>query len=189
MPLTGDYDGVRRLRTDVAKLATGADLLRGIDREVKGLLRQEFASGSGPYGAWRPTVRGRQALQSKKLPQAFTSEIGPTGLRYSAKSKRDLLTAHQEGHEFPARSVAANKQFLTFNRGGKLIKSSRALNKKGEVKRGVYQRFAKAHTAGARVLPQRQVVPEGDELPPPWENAVTRGAEAGVQRWYDRASK
>jgi len=188
MALTGDFDGLRRLRADMGKLATGTDLLRGIDREVKGLLKEEFASGKGPYGSWRPTVRGRQALQSKKLPQAFKSEIGPTGLRYSAKSKRDLLTAHQEGHEFPARKRAANQQFLTF-KNGKLIKNSRALNKKGEVKRGVQQTFAKAHTVGKRVLPQRQIVPEGDTLPPPWENAVTRGAERGMQRWYERAAK
>jgi hypothetical protein len=189
MPLTGDFDGVRKLRADVKKLTTGADLLRGIDREVKGLLKEEFATGQGPYGAWQNTVRGRQALQSRKLPQAFTSELQPNGLRYMAKSKRDLLTAHQEGYKFPARQRAANQQFLTFNKGGKLIKNSRALNKKGETKRGVYQRFAKAHTVGARVLPQRQIVPEGDELPPAWKSAVTRGAEAGVQRWYDRTSK
>jgi len=123
------------------------------------------------------------------LPQAFASTIGPSGLRYSAKSKRDLLEAHQEGHEFPARQRAANQQFLTFDKRGLLIKTSRALNKKGEVKRGVHQTFAKAHTVGARVLPQRQIVPEGSDLPPPWENAVERGAARGMQRWYERAVK
>lgn len=189
MPLNGDIVGVRALRADMVRLARGTDLLRGIDREVKGLLKEEFATGEGPYGPWQNTVRGRQALQSRKLPQAFKSEIGPSGLRYSAKSKRDLLTAHQEGHEFPARQRAANQQYLTFNSKGKLIKNSRALNKKGELKRGVHQTFAKAHTVGARVLPQRQIVPDGSDLPPPWEQAIERGAEGGVMRWYARAVK
>lgn len=189
MPLRGDAAGVRRLRGSFEKLARGELLLRGIDREVNGLLKEEFATGQGPYGPWVNTVRGRQALQSRKLAQAFRSEIGPTGLRYSAKTKRDLLTAHQEGHEFPERQRAANQQYLTFNSKGKLIKNSRALNKKGELKRGVHQTFAKAHTVGARVLPQRQIVPEGSDIPPPWENAIERGAEVGMMRWYDQAVK
>lgn len=189
MPMTGDVAGVRRLRADMAQLARGTDLLRGIDREVKGLLKEEFEKGEGPYGPWQDTVRGKQALQSRKLPTAFRSTIGTTGLRYSAKSKRDLLAAHQEGHIFPARKREANQQFLTFNKKGKLIKNSRALNKKGEVKSGVHQTFAKAHIVGERELPQRQIVPEGSDLPPPWEQAVERGAEGGMMRWYSRAVK
>src|SRR5512147_2482998 len=189
MPLEGDAGRIRKLRADIGQLARGTVLLRGIDREVKGQLKQEFATGAGPYGPWKNTVRGKQALQSKKLPQAFKSEIGPTGLRYSAKSKRDLLTAHQEGHEFPERQVAANKQFLTFNSKGRRIKDSRALNKRGEVKRGVYQIFARAHQVGKRVLPERKIVPEGTDVPPPWENAIERGATVAMQRWYERAEK
>lgn len=189
MPLTGDVEGLRELRRDFTQLARGTDLLRGIDREVKGLLKTEFSSGQGPYGPWQATVRGRQALQSKKLPQAFASTIGPNGLRYTAKSKRDLLEAHQEGHEFPARKRAENQQYLTFDKRGRLIKNSRALNKKGEIKRGVHQTFARAHTVGARILPQRQIVPQDGDIPPAWEEAIDRGAERGMQRWYERAVK
>jgi len=65
MPLSGDVSGLRALRSDMAKLATGNDLLRGIDYEINGLLKEEFSKGQGPYGPWQNTVRGRQALQSK----------------------------------------------------------------------------------------------------------------------------
>lgn len=189
MPLTGDTAGLRRLQSSVQNLARGTDILRGIDREIKGLLKAEFATGQGPYGSWQVTARGRQALESRKLPQAFTSEITASGLRFVGKTKRDFLTAHQEGHEFPARQRAANQQFLTFDKRGRLIKNSRALNKKGQVKRGVHQTFAKAHTVGARILPQRQIVPDGSDVPPSWEQALERGATNGVQRWYERAVK
>lgn len=180
---------LRQLRSDLGQLARGTLILRGIDRAVKVLLKEEFATGEGPYGKWQPTVRGRQALESRKLATAFKSTIGPNGLRYSAKSKRDFLQAHQTGHEFPERQRAANQQFLTFNAKGRLTKNGRILNKKGEVKRGYYQIFARAHTVGMRVLPARPIIPEGAELPPKWEQTVERGATAAVEKWHERAER
>lgn len=187
MPIKEPVNEVRRLRSSLARLARGTPILQGIDYEVKKLLKQEFATGEGPYGPWQKTARGRQALQSKRLPTAFKSTIGPSGLRYVAKSRRDFLEAHQQGHIFPARHREANKQFLTFNKFGRLIKNSKALNKKGKVRAGVFQTFARAHTVGKRVLPQRRIAPEGTDLPPSWEAALERGATYGMNRWYGRA--
>jgi hypothetical protein len=189
VPLEGDKRQLGALAQSMRDLATGAPIARELEREVKSLLKEEFAAGVGPYGDWQETKRGKQALLSRKLPQAFKSEFQPNGLRFSAKTSRDLLVGHQEGHTFPARQVAANKQFLTF-KNGKLVKLSRALNKRGEVRRGVHQTFAREHTVGERVLPARPIVPRDSEgMPSTWQNACTRGAERGMQRWFEQAVK
>jgi hypothetical protein len=189
MPLTGNEAGVRQLRRDVEQLGKGEILLAGARTEVKSLLREQFDQGIGPDGTpLQETVRHRPALISRKLPNAFGSRIDQGALRFTAKSTRDLLEAHQEGHVFKARKVAAQKQFLTFDRRGRMIKNSRALNKKGEVKRGVHQTFGRAHTVGERVLPARPIAP-GPALPARYEQAIERGVTAGVMRWHDKASR
>jgi hypothetical protein len=194
MPLTGDVAQLRSLGRSFRDLhtpntPTQTRLLTPVKQEIKSVLREEFSRSVDPSGAsWEETVRGRAALLSKKLPFAFEFGVRDGVVVGVGKSKRDLLDAHQEGHTFKARQVAAQKQFLTFDRNGRLVRKKRALNKKGLATRGTHQTFARAHTVGERVLPQRQIVPEGDTLPPLWEQAVERGLTSGMMDWHERAS-
>lgn len=165
-------------------------ILGGIRRAIlRGPLREEFRTGIGPDGPWKETVRGKQALESKTLAGAFKAELLAGAVRFEGAVRRNWLMAHQLGQRFSTRSVEANKQFLTFNKAGRLIKNSKALNKKGQVRRGVFQTFAKAHTVGARVLPPRPMIPTGAVLPPSWNAAATAGAEEGLQRWMAKVAK
>jgi len=193
MPLTGDFAKLKKLQRNMHDLSkTGgrsqAEVARGVGREVKGVIREQFASGSGPYGAWQQTVRGKPALLSKKLPNDYKATPVPGGV-VVMPSRAKWLIAHHEGHVFSARSVGAEQNFLTFNRAGRLIKASRALNKKtGAVRRGVFQIFAKAHNVGPRTLPARPIYPEG-AIPTKWAVAINAGAAQGMQRWYERSLK
>jgi len=165
-------------------------ILMGIRRAIlRGPLRQEFQTGVGPDGPWQPTVRGRQALLSRKLPGAFEGELLAGAVQFEGAVRRNWLLAHQLGARFKSRSVEANKQYLTFNRAGRLIKNSKALNKKGAVRRGVVQTFARAHSIGVRVLPARPMIPTGTILPPSWNAAAAAGAEDGLQRWMAKVAK
>lgn len=178
----------RDLRTP--NTPTQQRLLRPVMRELKGVLREEFTKGIDPSGTqWQQTVRGRAALVSRKLPYAFDLAVRDGVVVGVGKSKRDLLEAHQEGHTFQSRQVAAQQSFMTFDKNGKLIRNARALNKKGEARRGVFQRFAGAHTVGERVLPERQIIPnDGDQLPALWDRAVSDGITTGIEDWHTRNS-
>jgi hypothetical protein len=192
MGLTGDRAGIKRLGRSVQSLAHGeeqSNMLGAIRGEVRALLKDEFTRSVGADGsALQETVRGRPALVSKKLAGAFTSRIDRGSLRFVGKSKRDLLTAHQFGATFAERKVAALKQHLTFDKNGRLIKAKRALNKKGEARRGTHQTFARAHTVGQRVLPARPIVPE-DTLPERYETAIAKGVAGSLDRWGEKASR
>lgn len=194
MPLKADVTGMRRLRRSFEGIVdpegTGrVGLVSSIQGEVKGLLKEEFATGIGPDGSpWTETVRGRAALISKKLPGAFSSRIDRGIVRFTGKSTRDLLTAHQFGHTFAARKVGAQKNFLSFNAKGKLVAQRRIFKKDGTVRRGAYQRFAAAHEIRERVLVARQIYPEGT-MPLRWEEAIKRGLASGMQQWAERTEK
>jgi hypothetical protein len=165
-------------------------VLSGIRRAIlRGPLREEFQTGIGPKGPWQPTARGKQALQSKKLAGAFTAELLAGAVQFEGVVRRNWLEAHQFGHSFPARKTSAQQQFLTFNRKGRLIKNGKALNKKGEIKRGVHQTFAKPHIVKAHVLPARPMVPTGTTLPAAWEAAASAGASEGLERWAKRVTR
>jgi hypothetical protein len=190
MPLTGDFMNIRQFENSLRDLArTGGGSQREIGfqviKQVRGVLKEEFASGEGPESEWQRTVRGQKALISKKLPQDFFGVIIPGGVFIG--SRVPWLQAHQEGFTFPERQVAKETHYLTFNKKGRLIKKSRTLNKKGEVKRGVYQTFAKAHTVGGRELPARPIYPEG-AIPEKWAKAINEGAEIAMTKWYERAA-
>ncbi len=210
MPLTGDFAGLRKLQRSVESLATPEGEARvrmfaPVRSEVNALLNDEFARSVAPDGStWQPTVRGRPALVSKKLPYAFSSRLDRGVLRFVGKTKRDLLTAHQEGHTFAARRAPAGGASRTetrkgrngiaytrtirpgamyFNGKGKLVKASRfAKIKKGRVV------FARAHTVGQRVLPARKIAPEGS-LPQRWVDGIERGLVVGMGIWAMRAQK
>jgi hypothetical protein len=153
---------------------------------VREILREEFATGEGPYGKWQPTASGKPALISKKLPQAFTGEPAPGGAVFY--SRIPWLRAHHTGHVFAARTVGENKQFLSFSKQGKLVAERKIFNRKGEVKKGAYQRFARAHAIGKRVLPARPIYPNpGRALPEKWARAIGKGAEEILRVWASKA--
>lgn len=183
--------GLRRLRAGFVRIGSGDLFLRAINRATKGLLKEEFATGVGPNGPWDPTKRGKQALQSRKLPQAFKSNVARGELSFVARTTRDMLTAHQEGRAWPARHSAGG-QILTFNKRGRIIKAKNAisrgsLKKHGELrlKRGVSFAEVQAHRVGQRVLPAREIVPTGTKLPESWEFVLDAVALVEVQRWYE----
>lgn len=192
MGLTGNFAGVRALRRAVRDLSQPdgravQDIAKGVKAEVDEVIREEFASGDGPDGPWQKTARGKAALVSRKLPNAFRARFDQGVLQYTAKVPRGWLLTQHEGHTFPARKVAALKHYLSFNSKGRLVAERRLFNKKGELRRGAIQRFAGAHTVGQRVLPPRPLYPTGS-LPSKWSNAIARGANVGLTRWYDRST-
>jgi hypothetical protein len=189
MALTGDFDELRALRASMRELGLTSgraqrDIAKAVAAEVKGLLKQEFATGEGPDGAWARTVRGKQALQSKRLAAGdFQDKPIEGGVEFV--SKVSWLRAHQEGHTWPARS--AGGQSLFFNNKGRLLKLGKLSKRVLRVK-FVEEKITRKHTVRERVLPARPIIPEGGDMPPAWSEAISRGAEAGVQRWYDRAT-
>jgi hypothetical protein len=207
MPMTGDERKLGQIAGGFRSMGerNGAGqqrLLEPVKRKIKDVLRQEFTRSVDPSGAsWKKTVRGKAALVSRKLPFAFEFAARDGGVVGVGKSKRDLLDAHQHGATFKARQVAANKNFLSFNRKGRLVKESRIFKRnaevsvvdgrvkvtysRGDVRAGAYQRFARAHTVRERVLPQRKIVPEGTTLPPLWSGAVEEGVTEGMTKWAD----
>lgn len=179
MPLTSPDAALRKLQRSMNQLVTGPALLRGVQGEVKKLLADEFRSSVGPDGAaWQQTVRGTPALVSRKLANVFTSEIAARAVSFHGRL--DWLEAHQEGHTFAAR--AAGGQALIFGRDGKLVRSS-AVKKQSFV----FDRTARPHQVGKRVLPQRQIYPAG--LTPRWESAIGRGLAVGMERWRQSAER
>jgi hypothetical protein len=187
MPVTGDFAKLDKLAGKMSALADGkgAGLFPPINRGLKATLREEFTRSVDPSGrTWPLTVKGRPALVSRKLPNAFAFAARDGYIVGVGKSRRDMLSAHQEGHTFRARQVGALKAFLTFDKNGRLISKKRALNRKGAVRRGVIQTFAKAHTVGERVLPKRQIVPEGNTLPRLWDGAIRGGFVEGMTKWF-----
>lgn len=192
MPLTGDVAKLGKLAGKMRTLADGkgAGLFPPIKQAMKATLREEFARSIDPSGrTWKPTVKGRPALVSKKLPNAFDFAARDGYIVGVGVSKRDMLTAHQSGHTWRERQVGALKSFLTFDKNGRVIANRRALNRKGEVRRGVYQVFVREHKVGERVLPERQIIPEGSTLPRLWDGAIRLGFTEGFTQWFEGAAK
>jgi hypothetical protein len=186
MGLRYDSRTLHRLEQRFEKLASGRppeDLAHAIEKEVRGLLKEQFAAGIDPAGnTYKPLRSGKPAFYKKmRIPQDFRSATVPQGVLFYGRIR--WLDAHQHGHVFPARKVAANKNYLTFNSKGKLVAERRIFRKTGEVRKGGYQVFARAHEIGKRVLPQRMIYPEG-ALPKRWDEALERGAEAGMEEFF-----
>lgn len=183
MPLTGDVAGLKRWQSAFAQLARPELVLNGIKPEVRATLKEEFATSTGPDGStWAPTVRGRAALVSRKLPGAFALTVTDDALEGVGRVTRDWLRTQQEGKTFPQRQVADRAQVLRFSRKGRLLSAKRF-----EKAKYGYATQARAHTVGQRVLPARQMVPEGEgALPSRWQAAGDRGATTAIERWYER---
>jgi hypothetical protein len=195
MGLKGDLARLKRLGRDLAEMGQPGSspqmmLLEPVKQQGLVLLRYEFTESVDPSGSsWAETVRGKPALVSKKLPFAFDARIDRGIVRFIGKSKRDLLTAHDQGFVFPKRSVAANKQYLNFNSKGKLVAERRIFKKDGTPRRGAYQRFAKAHHIRERRLVQRQIAPSGPTMPSLWDAATRSGLAIGFGQWAEKVSR
>jgi hypothetical protein len=192
VPVTGDLAKAKALARNLRDLAdpkgrAQQEISREIVREVRGLLREQFAAGVGPYGMWPLTVRGKPALVSRKLPQDFRGEPVPGGVRFWWGGRARWIRAHHEGHVFPARQ--AGGQSLFFNEKGQLLRLGK-LTVRGLRTKFVMERVARAHTVGQRVLPKREIYPDrGVGSSPTWAAHVNHGARLGMQRWRERATR
>lgn len=173
-------------------------VLRALASTGRTLLRQEFASGIDPSGTpWQDTVRGKQALQSRKLAGAFVANVVPGGVKFIGSVTRGWLEAVQEGHQFAARQVADKANVMRFNSRGRLIGKAKfgklldkRLSSKKPSKRRYKVRFAKAHTVKARTLPPRPMVPSATgELPARWEKPISDAVARGIEWWAEKATK
>lgn len=193
MPMTGETARLGRIGRAMTGIADpsgkGHDaLLMGVDKQVKLVLKTEFQGSFGPDGnTWVQTKRGKDALVSNKLPNVFISRIENGVLRFIGRGKRDMIEALSSGHVFPARGVSALQHYLSFNSKNKLVRESRLFNKKGDLRKGARQVFAKAHTVSKRVLPPRPIVPAGGELPSRWDAAVRAGLTIGFAQQIEKA--
>lgn len=210
MGFTGDFAAVDRVRAKMSDLATTGgraqtDIGRGVIAEVRGVLKEQFRTGTGPDGTpWKRTVRGRLALLSRKLPNVVRGKSVPGGVLFSSEDRAPWLIAHHEGHTFPPRQSRGHQMYfdargrmVSRRRFGKLTAGAYAVRdargNKGyarERKKGGY-RFvgqiikADAHTVSRRTLPPRHIYPVGT-IPARWQNAINKGGAAGVMKWYVR---
>lgn len=192
MGLTGDFAGLERLRHSLGRGQLEAAVLRGIKQQGLVLLKHEFATSTSATGApFEKTVRGKPALVSKKLPQAFEATMAANSVKFVGRVSRDWLDVLETGHVFEERRVGEKQQYLSFNRRGRLVRESRLFNKAGELRRGVYQTFARAHTVKKRRLPPRPPLPgaESRDLPLPWDAAVKAGSAIGLGWWTEKVSR
>ena len=176
MPVKTPIDGLRKAQRAID--GAPESMQREIARAVRAELKDEFSRGHDPNGTqWVPRRDGQQPLESRKLPQAFTSSWSGASLRTEGRVKRDWLIAQNEGHRFPARRVGARQVILRYDRRGRLVKQARF----EKLKRGRAV-FAKEHEVKERVLPARQIVPAAGTLPSRWETSMKIAAIEGLTK-------
>ncbi len=175
MGLDGDFDKLRRLAASLRELdqASGEfqrQTSRHVIDEVRPVIRDQFVTGSGPYGAWERTKRGKPALVSMKIPNSLSAKAVDGGPSFSFHIP--WLGVHHSGHIFAPRQVEQGKAVQRFSRKGQLRTPS--------VFRG------RSHTVGRRVLPARPIYPDKG-MPAKWGTAINAGVERGVRDWHSRS--
>lgn len=198
--MKGDFARLRQFERELRDLAAPEGRAQrsiniGAASAVHGLIKDEFSTGAGPYGAWKEKKRGGAALVSRKIPQNFFVIAIPGGVY--AFSRVPWLEAHHEGHVFAKRDVAGNKQYLSFNAKGKLVSESRIFKRgigparEGEqfrtLRRGAYQTYARAHSVGERVLAQRKIYPDQGTMPDKWGSKINAAADDRLRKWGEKA--
>lgn len=184
---TGTFDRLRRLRRNVVELANAGgqpqrQIAKEAQKDVKQLLREQFAEGRGPDDPWERTADGEPALVSKKLPSDFEAQIRPGGLLRVQPSRATWLRAHHEGHVFTTRQGGG--QVLTFNKSGRLVKRARISRQKF-----VFDRVARKHTVGRRVLKPRPIYPNDIAASPRWSTRIRAGQARAMKAWAALAAK
>lgn len=194
MPLTAPTAALAKVSRGLTGLAQVDGpgrmlLLKNVQQNVKALVRNEYASATSPSGAtWQKTVRGKQALLSKKIPNMYESRIERGVIVFVAYSAREWLLAQQEGRVFSARHVAA-KTLVVNKKSGRILSRAafaKALDKRMNSKthkRSYTTRQQKSHAIRARILPARPSVPESSALPALWGAAVSAGVTQGMAQW------
>lgn len=180
MALTGDFAAMQRLRDRLESADVQRDAAHAVVIGGRALMRAEFASSTDPSGdPWVETTRGVAALASKNLQNVVGGVVvGDDEAAFS--SGVDWLGAHNAGHEFPARTGGGQSTF--FDRAGRKIKMG-ALSKRALKMKFIEERVAAHHRVGARVLPRRQIRPDGGApLPPAWAEMVRQAAAGAMKR-------
>lgn len=220
MPLTGDTRALQALQKNLRALGTPGSpaerrFLATVRKPLKPAVQAMYTSGTGPDGAWTPRADGKPALVSAKLPGMVAIARIPGG--FLIAWRRAWMAAHDEGHTFAARAVAAGRS-LFFSKNGRLVAQSRferrertaatsmqaiqallATGVTGSTRaklEGRLRRLAtgvgfvaeqRAHHIGARVLPARHQRPRGG-LPALWVDAIARGADEGFREFTENAT-
>lgn len=218
MGMTGGEAQLRALRRNLADLArpggkAHTEIGRSVAKEVKGVLKTEFADGTAPDGStWTPTKGGKQALLSRKIPSSFVATVMNDDILFA--SRIPWLNAHQTGHTWPARHAGGGQVF--FDANNKFISSERARKLSGKKTKAVEsgadllnyyrnrrnketkERYAElvaksrsfaAHVVTAHTLPQRLIYPDNSDVPAPWATAIERGVREPVMRWAGKATE
>jgi hypothetical protein len=190
MAFTAPTAKLEQIRKSMASLGSPEGsarlgILKAMRDNIRAVLKYEFSSSQDPSGnAWKDTVRGKPALRSKKLPNAFVSRLDRGVLGFVGKVDRGWLDAHQFGASMHNRSRLAPVL------GNQFIRRAKAKQiygrKKSKFRAGLSHRLLSANT---HTLPARPIIPEGNTLPRLWEAAVSAGIAAGMQRWAEQVSK
>ena len=152
---SGNWDRV--LRGWVEGLEDVQDLKplsRTMARETQDLMRAGFKRGQDPWGrAWKPKKEpdGRKPLtgETARLSKPWPVTVGNTWFKLTAPV--EYAQYHQNGSKGGQEIAPKNKKMLRFKMAGKIIFT------KGPVKRGD--------------IPKRKMYPDGNDIPPKWEEA------------------
>lgn len=207
-----------RMMRSVGQLATTGSaprvrILVRMKEQFRVRLKYQFSHGVDPDDlTYDLTVRRKLALISNKLPNAFRFWINGDSLSTEGRVPRGWLDAHQRGWKFPPRHVARGGSathdvtkwrrdgssyektirpgVMLFDKKGRLVSHRRGLaHENGKNMRFGRATFARAHTVGERVLPQRMLVPDAGTLPAPWAAAAAAGFALGMADWAAKVDK
>jgi len=185
MPLRYSVESVAKLRNALTSIAdrNGREWRVIRDRtelSVVNLMKQEFREGVDPSGStWKPTVKGKAALVSKRIASSIHGRIEEFGILFF--SFISWLGVHQEGHTWPA--GGSHKMTFAVRKRGGLTKAGRLVSKARQ-KRMKLVFDVEAKHRHARVLPPRPSYPTSPELPPRWFNPIAKIVVDQMQTWH-----
>lgn len=191
--VTGDFRKLRRQIEAFAKFRADwkQDLARTLASTAKAQVQLQFNDQSDPYGrAWEPlapsTLKSRRKggagamiLQdTRRLRNSFT--FRGRGGRILIGTNVAYAAAQNYGHTYAARS-SARAMNLTFSKKGRII----GHHGKGARARG-WNSWSGHVTYGERVLPRRQIIPEGS-AGPMWDAAFKRDTKVWIEKRLNMA--
>jgi hypothetical protein len=206
MAVSGDFAKLRALRRSLQGMVTPGEgqhkaMAGAVIRAVKDAVKQQFREGIGPEGTSQVDRKsdGNPGLQSAKMARGMLdAKIDGDAVRFCSKNPKrwpDILEAHQEGHVFPAR-----RQALERNAKGRLIRHSKFRAMAGgkievrsddvtsyarQLKSGLLKEAASRQVAriGQRVLPQRRIHPDST-MPARWDDAIAASLAKRIERLF-----
>lgn len=194
--LTRTIQGLQKLQTDWRK-----ELARTLADTAKAEVLRQFRDQVDPYGkAWAPLAASTIAGRRTRRPRGFIGPLaGPKILENSGRLRRSFKArgeadgiristnviyagVHQHGHTFQASSNMGQRLMVFKN--GRFAKLGSSVGK-GFTKGSGYKFKMARQVFGERVIPQRQMVPEG-AAGPRWSAAFTRDTRAFFQAKFAR---